>query len=190
MESRRGRRLVLKSELWLVPPPRWKTKFTFLCMLFVRVGLACLWKGSTAKVKSRWLLKISAVAAHHGLTPAFQTIFLTGHALEAYWRAPDTQVVARSRASRVSRNAPSLPSTQAHALSLRGKFSTPFFLLWCVWFDLEPIWEQKNRKISDQNPHFFTHATFLAGKWHKSSPPPTPVTPNSLIFMHKCYIYV
>jgi len=68
--------------------------------------------------------------------------------------------------------------------SFKGNFSTPFFLLRWVWFDPKPICKQ------DYKPHFYTHATFLAGKWHKSSPPLTPLTPNSLIFMQKCHTYV
>jgi hypothetical protein len=40
------------------------------------------------------------------------------------------------------------------------------------------------------SPHFYTHTTFLARKWHKSSPPLSPLTPNSLNFMQRCYIYV
>jgi hypothetical protein len=37
--------------------------------------------------------------------------------------------MARERVSRVFRNAPFLPSKRAHALSFRGKFPTPLFLL-------------------------------------------------------------
>ena len=72
---------------------------------------------------------------------------------------------------------------------LRGNFHPPFFLLWWVWFDPKPIWQQ-NWWYRDQKPHFYTHTTFLAGKWHKSSPPLSPLTPNSIIFMQRCYIYV
>jgi len=115
---------------------------------------------------------------------------LTGRALGAYWRAPDTQVMARKLASRVSRNAPFLPSKQAHALSPLGANFHPFVLLWWVWFDPEPIWEQKNWWNSDQNLHFYTHATFLAGKWHKSSPPLSPLTPNSLIWMQVLHVCI
>ena len=66
----------------------------------------------------------------------------------------------------------------------------PPILLWWVWFDPRPIWEQKIWWNSDQNPHFYSHTTFLAGKWHISSPPLSPLTANSLIFMQRCYIYV
>jgi hypothetical protein len=73
---------------------------------------------------------------------------------------------------------------------LGANFQPPFLLLWWVWFGPKPIWEQKNWWNSDHNPHFYTHATFLAGNWYKSSPPLTPLTSNSLIFMQKFYIYV
>ena len=56
------------------------------------------------------------------------------------------------------------PANRSMQLVLKGRFSPPFFLLWRVWFDPKPRWEQKNWWNSDQNPHFYTHATFLAGK--------------------------
>ena len=96
--------------------------------------------------------------------------------------------MAKKRVPRVSQNAPFLPSKQAHALSSLGaNYQPPFFALMGM---VLPYLGTKIRWNSDQYPHFHTHATFLAGKWHKSSPPLTPLTPNSLIYMHKCYIHV
>jgi len=146
-----------------------------------------MWAGSEIWVHSCWKSQLSlptTAQPQHS-----RPWYLTGHAWEAYWRAPDTQVVARKLVSRVSRNAPILPSKQAHTLSLLRVNFHPPFLLWFLWFDPKPIWQQNNWWNSDQNPHFYTHATFLAGKW-KSSPPLSPLTPNSLIFMQRCYIYV
>ena len=114
------------------------------------------------------LFEMSAVAAHHGPPPAFQTIILD--------RACLGSILKGSR-HRVSKNAPFRPSKQAHALSFRGLFSTPIF-----YFDgygLTPNLSGNKRIGEIQNQHFYTHATFLAGKWYKSSPPLTPLTPNS-----------
>ena len=58
------------------------------------------------------LFEMSAVAAHHGPPPAFQTIILDRACPGSILKdsRPDTQMVARKRVSRVSRNAPILPN--------------------------------------------------------------------------------
>ena len=74
-------------------------------------------------------------------------LYLAGHALEAYWRAPDTQVVARKRVSRVSRNAPLLPSKQAHAHSPSGaNFQPPFICFDGYGLNLNP---SGNKRIGE-----------------------------------------
>jgi len=80
--------------------------------------------------ESLTILKISAVAAHHSPTPAFQTIILDRACPGSILKdsRPDTQMVARKRVFRVSRNAPFLPSKQTHAPSPSGaNFNPPFF---------------------------------------------------------------
>jgi hypothetical protein len=72
-----------------------------------------------------------------------------------------------------------------HKSHLGANYYPPLFFLCWVWFDPKPIWEQNNWLNLNQNSHFYTHATFLAGKWHKSSPPFTPLTPNSLILCRR-----
>ena len=55
-------------------------------------------------------------------------LYSTGHVLGACCNAPDTQVMARKRVSRVSRKAPFLPSKQTHTPSPSGaNFQPPFF---------------------------------------------------------------
>jgi len=79
--------------------------------------------------------------------------------------------------------------------SFRGKFSPPYFLLWWVWFDPKPIWEQKNWWNPDRNPHFYTHTTFLEGKRHISHIQPLTLTldPKLINFyaevLHVTFIY-
>jgi hypothetical protein len=56
-----------------------------------------------------------------------------------------------------------------------ANFHPPFFCFdgYGLTLNPKPIWEQRNWWNSDQNPHFYTHVTFLTGKWHNSSPPHT-----------------
>ena len=142
-----------------------------------------MWAGSGIWVHSCWKSQLSlptTTQPQHS-----RPWYLTGHALGTYWRAPDTQVMARKLV-------PGFPEMHRFCLAnrpthcpLRGNFHPPFFLLWWVWFDPKPIWQQ-NWWNRDQKPHFYTHTTFLAEKWHKSSPPLSPLTPNSSIFMQRC----
>jgi hypothetical protein len=76
--------------------------------------------------------------------------------------------------------------------SFRGKFPSPLFLLWWVWFDPKPVWEQKKGETQTKtciSTPKQTQATFSGREWYKSSPPLTPLTPNSLIFMSVKLIY-
>ena len=78
-------------------------------------------------------LKISAVAAHHGPTPAFQTIKLDRACLGSILEGSRHSNDGHKRVSGVSRNAPFLPSKQAHVVHaqslLWANFHPPFFLL-------------------------------------------------------------
>ena len=67
-------------------PPFIKVKHSGMSLR--RVSLLCSWKGSTAKVESRWHLKILAVAAHHGPIPAFLTIKLDRASLGSIMKGP------------------------------------------------------------------------------------------------------
>ena len=159
--------------VWQMWPPRWITNSTLFCMLFVRVNLVCPWKGSTAKNESRWHLEISA--AHHSI-PDHNT--WQSKALGAYWRTSDTQMVARKRASRVSRNDTFCQQTGPRGKSFRGKSVNLFFCFDGYGSTLSPSGNWWN---SDPNPHLYSYATFLAGILHESSPPLTPSTPNQLV---------
>ena len=133
-----------------------------------------------------------AVGAHHNPSLAFLTIILDRACLGSKLKNSRHSGDGQKACLQGSRNAPFLPSKQAHALSpLGANFHPPFFLLWWVWFDPKTYLTTKELVKSGPKPAFLhPYTTFLAGKWHKSSPPLSSLTPNSLIFMQKCYVYV
>ena len=141
--------------------------------------------------KSRERIKISAFAAHHGPNPAFLTIILDKACLGSMLKGSQHSGGGQKACFQGFQKCTILAQeTGPHTQSFQGNISTPLFLLWWVWFDPKPIWEQNKWWNSDRNPHFYTHATILAGERHNSSPPLSPLTPNSLISMQKCYMYV
>jgi len=92
--------------------------------------------------QSLMFFEVSAVAAHHGPPPAFQTI-IQGLPWEHTEGLPTFRWWPESRFPELHR--------------VLCRISTP---------------------------------TFLAGKWHKSSPTLTPLTPNSIIFVQKCLVSI
>jgi hypothetical protein len=97
--------------------------------------------------------------------------------------------MARKRVSRVSRNAPFLPSKQAPASSpLGANFLPPFFCFggygWTVNHQ-----GKKNLVTLDPNPHFYTHATFWQGM-AQIQPPNHTLDPKLIYFyaevLHLC----
>ena len=129
----------------------------------------------------------SAVAAHHGPSPAFQTIILDRACPGSVLKNSDTQVVARKRVSRVSRNAPFWPRKQAHTHSpFRAIFQPPFFC-----FDGYGLTLSGNNELVEFRPKpAFLQPCHLPRKLFgremaKIQPPLTHLTPNSFIFMLK-----
>ena len=103
-------------------------------------------------------------------------------------------MAAIKHVSRVSRNAPFLPSKQAHALSpLGANFHPPFFLLLWVWFNPKRVWvTQKNGEIwiwSHISVLMHGYNPLFGRKWRKSSPRRTQRTPSPF-FWCRSVLYV
>jgi len=120
--------------------------------------------------------------------------YLTGHALGAYWRTPDTQVVARKRVSGVSRNAPCLPSKQAHALNPLGAISTPPFFC-CNGYGFTQNVSGNKKMVEkwwklDLESHFCTHVWVQPpfGREMAQIQPPTH-TADPIPFFVKCVLF-
>ena len=134
----------------------------------------------------------SAVAAHHGPAPAFQTIKLDrvclGSILKGSRHSGDGQKACFQGFQKCTIFA---QQTGPRTKSFRGNFH-PLFCFYGYGLTLnlsenKRIGEIRTKTcISTPIPPFWQEI----GKWHKSSPPLSPVTPNSLIFMQKRYIYV
>jgi len=108
--------------------------------------------------------------------------------LGAYSRVPDTQVMARKLVSGVFRNAPFLPSKQAHALSFMGKFSPPFFCFNGYGLTLNL---SENKTIGEiRTKTRILHPYHLSGREMANIQPPTLTLDPKLIKFHVEVLHV